>query len=84
MGGNVLQMLDEPYLPSMNTAEQIKKSPVFQLVNAADGARLMTARGASWFVFEENYLRSSFRDPVHPGYRGDKFGFRCVLDVSGS
>jgi serine/threonine protein kinase len=83
MGGNVWQWLEDPYLASMNTADQIKRLPGLRNEISTDGMHLVTVRGGSWLVFIESFMRSSYHDPVHPGFRGDKLGFRCVLDLSG-
>jgi len=83
MGGNVWQLLEDQYLASMNTADQIKKLPGLQQEKAPDGTRLVVARGGAWFVFMENFMRSSYRDAVYPSARWENLGFRCVLDVSG-
>ena len=40
-------------------------------------------RGASWYLNDEVYLRSSFRDLDLPSSCDDDYGFRCVLVVPG-
>jgi serine/threonine protein kinase len=37
-------------------------------------------RGSSWFDFSARYLYSSRRLFIDPDYRGDHYGFRCVLE----
>ena len=83
LGGNVWQWCEDEYKASMNDPDVLKEFPALEKEKASDGTAFRVLRGASWGIVGPLDLRSSCRSGGHPVGRGDDYGFRCVLVVSG-
>jgi formylglycine-generating enzyme required for sulfatase activity len=59
------------------------KGPVTDPAGPAEGDKRVL-RGGSWYSDLPAYLSCSCRLIVTPDYRGDRYGFRCVVGVVGS
>ena len=70
MSGNVAEWTCSQYKASYDGSEQ----------KCAASASRYTLRGGSW-DFRPRYVRSAYRDPGVPGYRGSLLGFRLARDI---
>ena len=83
LGGNVWEWCEDEYKASMNDPDALKELPSLKEEKMADGTAFRVLRGASWHSFDPLGLRSACRSNLPPAARGEGYGFRCVLVVSG-
>ena len=83
LSGNAWEWCEDIYRASMNSADALKAFPVLKTEKASDGSPFRVLRGGSWSDDSEIDLRSAYRRFGLPTGRFGRYGFRCVMALSG-